>query len=959
VALRGASATQRWSSWRGSRRRSGSRCATSSTTTNRALRRPFAGTLHFFKWSRPLVALCVLLSPVGAVGQYRVYVGNSARFLGQSPSLSILEAGNPFSLGESPAPEHPRALAVLPDGTRLYSIGDDLVVRNPLTRTTIDSLPITGTDLAISPNGRALYVMAWDQLHVVNTDPLSVLSSYDVGGGGFSRVAPSPNGSTLYVAPARGDRVIQVNLAKGTIRYTPVRDGNLAALAVAPDGSFLYALANRIYVVDTATNALVKTIPIDDLLSPSDLAIAPNGRFAYVTVPCGNSGRCDQGSIRVVPIDTVQHRVTGAVGGLSSGGTYPCNESVRVAIAPTSTQAYVTDPCTAPGAVHVVDAAVPASGQFTKTIYVGDDPGALAIGVAAAGAATPTSTSTPTRTATSVIRTATATPSQTPTITTAAATPEDAIDATGDWTFNAAGQHCSSEITQTRQVLIARVSCGGTVLDLNGWIDLITGYFQTGPGICAAKGFVERPTNVQPRMTLTGSLTCPSLSGSLDGIQDLASGVSPTPSRTPTRPVLTATVSATPTPSATASPTVPATRTPTITPVTTPPAGAIDAAGRWALTIGGMACEAEVTQNLQTLAISGTCPLFAFEMQGSIDLLTGAFQAVGTTTGCSPLSADGTVAPSGSILVGGVVCPSFAGALTGSRQASATPSPAPTSTAPIPTSSPSATSPPAETATATASPTSTGSATGTVTAATPTTPVVVVVGGSGHPGESVSMTMALDADSALEAVGLDAEIRFDAAVTHPLQPLHDHCTLDARLAATHGLGTQLLADDVLLVSIYVTGVPAILPALGNGPMVSCDFGIAPTATGGPTTLILQAVALTDGEALPLTASVHNGTIIVLAPSPTPTDIAPSPSPTSAWTAPPQSPTISPTPFVECAGDCDRDGLVTVAELIEGVRMSLGMLSVEHCAALDRDGNASVTVDELVVAVRAALSSCAG
>lgn len=959
MASRGASATRRWSSSRGSRRRSGSRCATSSTTKNRALRRPLAGTLYFFKWVRPLVALCVLLSPVSAVGQYRVYVGNSARFLGQSPSLSILEAGNPFSLGESPAPEHPLALAVSPDGTRLYSIGGDLVVRNPLTRTTVDSLPITGTDLAISPKGQALYVMAWDQLHVVNADPLSVLSSYDVGGDGFSRVALSPNGSTLYIAPAHGDRVIQVNLAKGTVRYTPVRDGNLTALAVAPDGSFLYALANRIYVVDTATNALVKTIPIDELLSPSDLAIAPNGRFAYVTVPCGNSGRCDQGSIRIVPIDAVQHRVTGAVGGLSSGGTYPCNESVRVAIAPNSAQAYVTDPCTAPGAVHVIDATVPTSGQFTQTIYVGDDPGALSIGVAATGAATATSTSTPTRTATSVVRTATATPTQTPTITTAATTPEDAIDATGDWTFEAAGQHCSAEITQTRQILIARVSCGATVLDLKGWIDLITGYFQTAPGICAAKGFVERPTNVQPRMTLSGSLTCPSLSGSLDGIRALAGGASPTPSRTPTRPVLTATVSATPTPSVTASSTVAATRTLTITPVTTPPGGAIDATGRWALTIGGMACEADVTQNLQTLAISGTCPLFAFELQGSIDLLTGAFQAVGTATGCSPLTADGTVAPSGSMLVGGVVCPSFAGAMTGSRMVYATPSPIPTNTAPIPTNSPSATSPPAETATATASPTSTGSVTSTVTVAPPSTPVVAVVGGSGHPGDSVSVTTTLDADSVLEAVGLDAEIRFDAAVVRPLQPVRDHCALDTRLAATHGLGAQLLTDNVLLVSIYVTGVPAILSELGNGPIVSCDFGINTTAAGGPTTLILQAVALTDRQAHPLTATVHDGTIIVVDRSPTPTEVAPSPSPTSAWTAPPQSPTISPTPFVECAGDCDRDGLVTVAELIEGVRMSLGMLSVEHCAALDRDGNAYVTVDELVVAVRAALSSCAG
>lgn len=58
----------------------------------------------------------------------------------------------------------------------------------------------------------------------------------------------------------------------------------------------------------------------------------------------------------------------------------------------------------------------------------------------------------------------------------------------------------------------------------------------------------------------------------------------------------------------------------------------------------------------------------------------------------------------------------------------------------------------------------------------------------------------------------------------------------------------------------------------------------------------------------------------------------------------------------CAGDCDDDGQVTVAELTLAVRDALG-LAEDSCGAADRDGDGTVTVDELVAAVSAALDGC--
>ncbi|MBX3026546.1 hypothetical protein KF840_16700 [bacterium] len=66
--------------------------------------------------------------------------------------------------------------------------------------------------------------------------------------------------------------------------------------------------------------------------------------------------------------------------------------------------------------------------------------------------------------------------------------------------------------------------------------------------------------------------------------------------------------------------------------------------------------------------------------------------------------------------------------------------------------------------------------------------------------------------------------------------------------------------------------------------------------------------------------------------------------------------IASTQFVvteSCPGDCDRDGEVTIDELLRGVGLALGT-SVLPCPAY---GNGPVTIDQLVAAVARALTGC--
>lgn len=63
------------------------------------------------------------------------------------------------------------------------------------------------------------------------------------------------------------------------------------------------------------------------------------------------------------------------------------------------------------------------------------------------------------------------------------------------------------------------------------------------------------------------------------------------------------------------------------------------------------------------------------------------------------------------------------------------------------------------------------------------------------------------------------------------------------------------------------------------------------------------------------------------------------------------------PAPACAGDCDGDATVLVNELVIGVRIALGELAAEACAAIDGDGDGSASIAELIGAVGALLDGC--
>jgi YVTN family beta-propeller protein len=229
--------------------------------------------------------------------------------------------------------------------TKAYVVhtGANLVsVIDTVTNTVAGTIPVGPgpTKVAVSRDGSRAYVINRDSASVSVIDTASDAVTIIPVGDTPSDLAVMPGGGSLYVTTAGG--VVQVvdTTAQAVVATIILAGSSGGDIAITPDGSRAYVAAGLVYIIDTATNTLIKSFAAETASIPdvsnnaSSVAISPDGTRAYVgmyTFNTTNGGFSAGGS--VVLVDTATESVTGAINLFSLPGS--------LAVTPDGSRLYV------------------------------------------------------------------------------------------------------------------------------------------------------------------------------------------------------------------------------------------------------------------------------------------------------------------------------------------------------------------------------------------------------------------------------------------------------------------------------------------------------------------------------------------------------------------------------------------------------------------------------------------
>lgn len=177
----------------------------------------------------------------------------------------------------------------------LLSISQQLVVINP-TSLMVErrvQLPARPDSIKFSPDGRLAYIDSTtsNQLFAIDLSSLNVVKSLNNlpanRDTGENSIAVSPDGRTLYLA-ADGS-VLVIDADSLTIIDTLPGTANATALQITPDGETLFILdlgsinvVDSLIVVDTRTKRVRKKLNF--ALATNYMTLSPDGRVLYVNI---------------------------------------------------------------------------------------------------------------------------------------------------------------------------------------------------------------------------------------------------------------------------------------------------------------------------------------------------------------------------------------------------------------------------------------------------------------------------------------------------------------------------------------------------------------------------------------------------------------------------------------------------------------------------------------------------
>jgi YVTN family beta-propeller protein len=258
----------------------------------------------------------------------KVYVLNS-----NSQNISVIKTSTQAVDTTITVGTNPKSLAITPDGTKVYVTNtgsNDISIIDTTSDTVSGTLPLSNPDgVACTPSGSEVWVGRGGGANAIQ---ILTLPGNGVDGtisgiiGGAEWTGFLPDGSFAFVNNGCGccGNLQKISTASDSVVSTLYHDGAGVGLAIAPDGSAVYAGTNghcggggpQIKKIDPATND-----PIASLLLPAEgpggMTITPAGDFLYVPVIPLN---------QVFKIDTATMTTVNSI----SVGTTPVDATIAV-----------------------------------------------------------------------------------------------------------------------------------------------------------------------------------------------------------------------------------------------------------------------------------------------------------------------------------------------------------------------------------------------------------------------------------------------------------------------------------------------------------------------------------------------------------------------------------------------------------------------------------------------------
>jgi YVTN family beta-propeller protein len=256
----------------------------------------------------------LVVDPAGAF----VYVAASDFFL---TSISALDTATNNIVGRTSLEGVTQQLAVNPSGRYVYALQTAPNSARPLDGwvSVIDTTThaITATiqvpfaeGIAVNPVRPRAYFATFSSVLVIDTVTNTVITEIFMGSSGVHSIAVNPAGTFLYVVNSGPSNVTVIDTAtNAVVKVIPVASvWDLLQFNLTGTVAYVSATSYSIAAIDTATNAVIATIPLGPVGAGvvRRMVLSPDGTTLYASVDEPNGLVLDP-SLKV--IDTATHAV--------------------------------------------------------------------------------------------------------------------------------------------------------------------------------------------------------------------------------------------------------------------------------------------------------------------------------------------------------------------------------------------------------------------------------------------------------------------------------------------------------------------------------------------------------------------------------------------------------------------------------------------------------------------------